>query len=432
MTQGKLKWGDFMLNVVEAFSGIGSQAEALKNAKIDHNIPAIVEWEVGAMYAYDILHNGPQYLKDYRFHTKDSLVQELLKYNISTNGKEQLTNEALTKLPMGQLKSIYASIERTNNLIDISNVTAKELPEDVDVLTYSFPCQDLSIGSFWHNNSSGIDKDANNRSGLLWQIERLLKDYCNIGKKMPKFLLMENVSAILSKRNIDNFRMWQSFLENLGYINQVYTLNSKNFHIPQNRQRTFMVSVLVGEDTKKRNAVEEYFFENNLENICLDDNEIHPIGKFLRLDYSNAIYKREAIESTPNYTPSRVKIFETNKILAVDNVSNDTMIANTVTTKQDRNPNSGLIEYRDINLVDGAKYRNLTPRECFLLMGFNEESYDLLLENNPLITKSRSILSPSKLYKLAGNSIVVPILEEIFKQIDTIDKKILNCEKIGV
>ena len=65
-------------------------------------------------------------------------------------------------------------------------------------------------------------------------------------------------------------------------------------------------------------------------------------------------------------------------------------------------------------------------------MGFNEESYDLLLENNPLITKSRSILSPSKLYKLAGNSIVVPILEEIFKQIDTIDKKILNCEKIGV
>ncbi|WP_068620495.1 DNA cytosine methyltransferase [Trichococcus ilyis] len=164
----------------------------------------------------------------------------------------------------------------------------------------------------------------------------------------------------------------------------------------------------------------------------MDDSEIHPIGKFLRLDYSNATYKREAIESTPNYTPSRVKIFETNKILAVDNVSNDTMIANTVTTKQDRNPNSGLIEYRDINLVNGAKYRNLTPRECFLLMGFNEQSYDLLLENNSLITKSRSILSPSKLYKLAGNSIVVPILEEIFKQIDTIDKKFLNCEKIGV
>lgn len=421
-----------MLNVVEAFSGIGSQAEALKNAGIEHNIPAIVEWEVSAIYAYDILHNGPQCLKDYRFHTKESLIKELSKYNISTNGKEEISQDCLPRMSMGQLKSILAAIERTNNLIDISSVKAEEFPDDVDVLTYSFPCQDLSIGGYWHNNFSGIDKNANNRSGLLWQVERLLKEYCNNGKALPKFLLMENVSTILSKRHICNFRMWQSFLESLGYINQVYTLNAKNFGIPQNRQRTYMISVLVGEDTDKRNEVYKYFMENNLENIYLNDDRICPIGKFLRLDYSNLTYRKEAIESTPNYTPSREKIFKENKILAVDNIANNGIIANTITTKQDRNPNSGIIEYRNINIVNGAKYRNLTPRECFLLMGFNEESYDLLLENNPLITKSRNILSCSKLYKLAGNSIVVPVLEEIFKQIDIIDKNILKCKSVVV
>lgn len=424
------KGGDFMLSVVELFSGIGSQVEALKNAGIEHRIPAIVEWEVGALYAYDILHNGPQCLKDYRFHTKESLVQELSRYNISTDGKNKISEEAISKMSVAQLKSIFASIERTNNLIDISSVKAEEFPDDVDVLTYSFPCQDLSIASSWHNNFSGIDKNANNRSGLLWQVERLLKEYCNTGKVLPKFLLMENVSSILSKRHIGNFRLWQSFLENLGYINQIYTLNAKNFGIPQSRERTYMISVLVGEDINKRDAVQKHFFGNNLENIQLDDKRICPIGNFLRLDYSNPVYRKEAIESTPNYTPSREKIFETNKILAVDYVASHGMIANTVTTKQDRNPNSGLIEYKNINLVPGARYRNLTPRECFLLMGFNEKSYDLLLENNPSITKSRSILSSSKLYKLAGNSIVVPVLEQIFKQIDTIDREVLKCKSI--
>src|SRR5699024_5570640 len=119
--------------------------------------------------------------------------------------------------------------------IDVSSVKAQNMPDDIDVLTYSFPCQDLSVSSYWHKNFSGIDPTANNRSGLLWQVERLLKDYCNTGKKLPKFLLMENVSAILSKRHIGNFNIWKNFLENLGYYNHVYTLNSKNFRIPQNR-----------------------------------------------------------------------------------------------------------------------------------------------------------------------------------------------------
>lgn len=418
-----------MLKVVEAFSGIGSQTQALKNAEIEHTVSAIIEWDVGAMYAYDILHNGPQKLKDYRHHTKNSLAKELSRFNISTDGKSEVSEETLSKMPTVQLKSIYASIERNNNLVDISSVKAEDLPDDIDVLTYSFPCQDLSTGSHWHSNFSGIEKDADNRSGLLWQVERLLKDYCNISKEPPKFLLMENVSAITSKLHNDNFQIWKSFLEKLGYVNQVYTLNAKNFGIPQSRKRTYMISVLVKDDIEKKDEIQKFFFENNLENVYREDNKICPIKDYLKLDYSDFIYKKEAMESTPNHTPSREKIYNMNKILATDSIANKHVVANTITTKQDRHPNSGIIEYKDIDLVEGAKYRNLTPRECFLLMGFSEKSYNILLENNISITKSRKMLSFSKLYMLSGNSIVVPVLEEVFKQINTINEEILKSNK---
>jgi len=414
-----------MLKVEEAFSGIGSQAEALKNIDVEYGISAIIEWEVTALFAYDIMHNGSQNLKEYRFHTKQSLVKELSKYNLSASGKEKVTERALSAMPMNQLRGIIAAIERTNNLIDISEVKAEELPDELDVLTYSFPCQDLSISSFWHNNTSGIDKDAHNRSGLLWQIERILQEYCNIEKSLPKFLLMENVSAILSNRHIKNFHMWQNFLEDLGYVNQVYTLNSKNFGIPQERERTFMISVLA-EDENKSRAVENYFFENNLENVYRSHNDIHSLSNFLKLDYNNDIYKQEAISSTPNYTESRRKIFKNNRILAVDDKVYKNINTRTLTTKQDRNPNSGIIEYKDAPLVKGARYRNLTPRECFLLMGFSEKAYDNLMAHDIIAANNRKFLTASKLYRLTGNSIVVPVLEEIFKQIDFINENILN------
>ncbi|HCT0482148.1 TPA: DNA cytosine methyltransferase, partial [Staphylococcus pseudintermedius] len=71
-----------MFKVIETFSGIGSQAQALKNIGADHSVVATVEWEIAAIYAYDIIHNGPQNLKEYRHHTKQSLVDEISKYNI--------------------------------------------------------------------------------------------------------------------------------------------------------------------------------------------------------------------------------------------------------------------------------------------------------------------------------------------------------------
>lgn len=331
-----------MLKVIETFSGIGSQAKALKrlsekNNQFKYNIVATCEWEIGAIYAYDLIHNGKQDLSKYKNLSKQDLIDFLKNYNFSTNGKDPIPISSLKRMSTGYLKSIMHSVEANNNLVDITQVKACDLPE-ADLLTYSFPCQDLSISSYWWNNISGINPDAGNRSSLLWQIGRLLDEYDLIGKDKPRFLLMENVTAIQNPLHVDNFNKWQELLRKHGYtVNEPIQLNSKNFGIPQNRVRTYMISVRAGSYTNE--------ITQHIKNSPLARVEPSPTMKnFLKLDYSNEIYREEAIESTPKFTTSREKIFKENIKLATGNHLTGE-IAKTITTKQDRHPNAGLIEH---------------------------------------------------------------------------------------
>lgn len=136
----------------------------------------------------------------------------------------------------------YNAIHTTNVITqDIKNVHGKDLEIcDQDkycyLLTYSFPCQDLSIAG----KRKGMDKGSNTRSGLLWEVERLLDET----DELPQVLLMENVPEVIGKKNLKNFHQWQAKLEQLGYSNYVSCLNAKNYGIPQNRNRCFMISIL--------------------------------------------------------------------------------------------------------------------------------------------------------------------------------------------
>ena len=207
----------------------------------------------------------------------------------------------------------------------------------------------------------------------------------------------------------------------MGYENQVYTLDARNFGVPQTRVRTYMLSVLA--DTPKRQTmVRDYFFGNDLEMVKLPDKAVRTLENYLKLDYSNEDYYEEAVTSTPNFTESRRKIYLNNDKLAID----DRIVgrfAKTITTKQDRNPNSGIVAYEKNPLVSwNHHYRNLTPRECFLLMGFDEEQFDALKNNNFSVRSNKNMLSNAKMIKLAGNSIVVQVLEAIFNQVVEIDQ----------
>jgi len=400
-----------MLRVVETFSGIGSQAKALKKANIQHEILATIEWDINAILAYDLIHNGSQDFSSYKELSKKELIEELSKYAISNDGKNPIKPRSLSIMSRDSLISILIAIKRTKNLINITEVHGNDLPDEIDVLTYSFPCQDLSICGLWHGNVSGIKKGIKNRSGMLWEIERILYELKSEKKALPRFLLMENVSNILSKRHIDDFNQWLKYLEEIGYHNKVYNLNSLNFGVPQNRKRTFMISVLKDEVLDEE-FLQKYFEHNNLENVKMN---INSLEDYLRLDYRKKIYRNEAIESNPNKTPSRDKIYEEN-LLIFDGKNVITKYANTITTKQDRNPNSGVIKFNHPDKK--SDYRNLTPRECFLLMGFDEDDFQELINNNVFVKSNYSFFTMQKLIKLAGNSIVVDILESIFMQIN--------------
>lgn len=415
-----------MIKVFEAFSGIGSQAKALENIGIEYEILATADWDITAIIAYDLIHNGKQDLSKYNKMTKKELVKWITDrgLTISANGKEAYPINSISHFDVKTLKRLICAIERSKNKISITDIKGRDLPNDIDLFTYSFPCQDLSIAGVWHGNMTGIDRDANNRSGMLWEVERIIKEMVDEQKKLPRFLLMENVKNIQAPRHRENFNEWKQFLTDRGYYNIEYCLNSKNFGSPQTRERVYMISVQVN-DYQNANEVErvvkDYFDKNNLQNNDIAEKFTRikrSVSDLLRIEYHDEKYKNEADKSQIKDTPSRVKIVnENSKIYTLEGYVD---LVKTITTKQDRNPNSGVIEY--YNEREGyLNYRYLTPRECFLFMGFDEEDYNILIENNYMVSKTREFFSDSKLIKLAGNSIVVNVLESIFMQINEVN-----------
>lgn len=141
-----------MFKVIEAFSGIGSQAKALENIGIKHKILYTVDWDINAIIAYDLIHNGEQDLKKYDKLSKKEIIDKLKKYTLSMNGKKPATEKAINNLNYEVAIRLLAAIDRTNNLVSITDIKGEDLYDDVDLLTYSFPCQDLSVAGFWHGN----------------------------------------------------------------------------------------------------------------------------------------------------------------------------------------------------------------------------------------------------------------------------------------
>jgi len=170
---------DKPLRLIELFAGIGSQTQALKNIGVPHKVVAISEIDKYAITSYTAIHGEP------------------------------------------------------NNLGDIKEI--KELP-DADLWTYSFPCQDISVAG----KGAGIKEGT--RSGLLFEVERLLKVAAE-NNTLPKYLLLENVKNLVSKKFKADFDAWLKVLEDLGYTNYWQILNAKDYGIPQNRERVFCVSI---------------------------------------------------------------------------------------------------------------------------------------------------------------------------------------------
>lgn len=178
------------IRVFEAFAGYGSQSMALK--RLQRDFPDKVEFEfVG--------------------------ISEIDAYAISA------------------YNAVHGD---TPNFGDISKVDWSQVP-DFDCFTYSFPCQDISTAG----KQKGFVEGSGSRSSLLWECRRAIES------KRPKFLLMENVKALVQKKFMPEFQRWIDTLAELGYSNYWKVLNAKDYGVAQNRERVFMVSILGEHET---------------------------------------------------------------------------------------------------------------------------------------------------------------------------------------
>ena len=414
-----------MLRVFEAFAGYGSQSIALRNLGIEYEVVAISEIDKYAIKAYEAIH-GP-----------------------------------------------------TNNLGDISKIDPKDIP-DHDLFTYSFPCQDLSVAG----KQAGLGKGT--RSGLLYECEKIIET------KKPKYLLLENVKNLVGKKFKPQFDEWLDYLESLGYTNYWKVLNAKDYGVPQNRERVFVVSILgdhepykfadkmpldkciadiledevdekyyinksfhlvdkghqaeldiKGQDCIKRaygtdkiaptlttmqggmrepkilipQATEKGYIEMDLPGVCdlsypnsktrrgrvQEGGKISPTLTAASQDICYIEYKGEKIElpcigasrgRNPENPSSRIPGEPTEQRLEI----NTKGTSNTITTVQKDN----------YAIQTDFRIRKLTPRECFRLMGMRDDDIDKI---------QAAGISNTQQYKMAGNSIVVNVLEAIFKKL---------------
>lgn len=309
---------DKPIRLIELFSGLGSQAMALRDLGVDFEHYRVVEFDKFAIASYNAIHG---------------------------------TNFKTT---------------------DIRNIRGADLGIcDTDkfcyVMTYSFPCQDLSVAG----KQKGMTKGSGTRSGLLWEVERLLNE-C---EELPQVLLMENVTQVHGKKNMLDFQKWIDFLESKGYSNYWQDLNAKDYGVAQNRDRCFMVSLL-GEWNYKfpqpiplerklkdylEDEVDERFYINNekaqkliqtlVENGTLQDKGTcysngEEISKFS--DITKAISARDLAEVSKMNA-----VFEKAPVDLSINNPNKKTVSNCITAREDRgisnqqSVGNGVVEWKE-------------------------------------------------------------------------------------
>lgn len=232
------------IRLIEMFSGYGSQALALKELGVKFSHWKICEWAIKSIQAYKDNHFKDENFDYSKVYSTEFIYKKLAEMGISSNYNEPLTLEQVKRLGETECRKIFNNIWITGNLVNISRVKGEDLqiydPEHYDyILTYSFPCQDLSKAG----KGKGMARDSGTRSGLLWEVERILDECAELGA-LPQILLMENVPDVIGAKNLPHFRDWRDKLESMGYKCYWQVLNSKDYGIPQNRERCFMISIL--------------------------------------------------------------------------------------------------------------------------------------------------------------------------------------------
>ena len=340
------------INLLSLFSGIGAFEKALSNVGLDYDLVGYSEIDKYPSAAYSAIHN----------------------------------------------------VSEDKNLGDIKEIDAGEL-DDFNLMTYGFPCQDISIAG----GKEGFSKSKETRSSLLWEAMRIAKE------KKPEVMVAENVPNLLSDKFKQDLNSWLGFLTNIGYKTKIIALNAQSFGVPQNRKRVFIISSLMNlnlkVETKNKDITLKDILDKKVKKKYYLNQEYHK-------RYKKSLNNKKLQDKIPQLGDIYIK--GTTQPLRAKGTNSRQWV-------HDINYLSGSIlasDYKqpkqvDIKSFDKTGYilRKLTPLEYFRLMGFEDSDYYRArekLENKFYHGNDRS---DTRMYKMAGNSIVVPVLEEIFKEI---------------
>lgn len=327
------------LKVLSLFSGIGAFEKALSNIGVNYEIVNYCEIEEHASKCYSLIHN---------------ISEEL-------------------------------------NLKDVTKIDTSEL-NSFDLLTHGSPCQNYSSAG----KQEGGDKNSGTQSSLMWETVRIIQD------KKPKYVVWENVKNILSPKHKHNFEQYINDLRNIGYTSYYKVLNAKNFGIPQNRERVFVISIL-GEH-------KPYEFPKGFKltkDLCefidfreKDDITMNFYNRYLKVK-ENISYKNfiKYIDELPIRKGIGVKIMDLYTYNEMNTITTCDGLTGTLTKR-------GIQNYCKKFWYNNKLYKP-SPRMCFRLMGFTDEDFD----------KIKNIGTDSQLWDRAGNSIVVNVVEAIFKEL---------------
>lgn len=385
------------LKVFSTFTGVGSPEMALRNLGVAYESVGICEVDKSAIVAFDAIHNnGDTILEKTKIEMLKYVSDLNIFYNFSTGKNETPRSET-------ELKKAYDASVRSNNYGDIRKIEVTSLP-DFDLFTYSFPCKNISVAG----TQAGLGKGSDTQSSLLWECERIIE------YKKPKYLLMENVKNLVGVRHIQDFELWISTLKSLGYTSYWKVLNGKDFGVPQNRERVMMVSIFEeydnGSFSMPKSTNSSVVLNDILESDVPDSMFMNP----KRYEHFNGLLPSQEISycidanyhkgsSVEGYINKRrrqliqVGLLD-NKIHSNKRVYDPIGISPTLNSMNGGN--------RQPKILNNFRVRKLTPLECWRCMGFSDEDFKKV--------KSAG-LSNSKLYERAGRGIVVPMLEEIFR-----------------
>lgn len=371
------------------FSGIGCQERGFQNSNLfDLEVLNTSEINKEAVLTYAAIHCGlnENLINTYTdYPTRKEMAQHLTDINFGYDPEKDKYVDwfKMAKKKNKDIEKYWLACKLSNNLGDISKI--QELPY-ADLWTCSFPCTNISIAG----KMKGLKPNSGTSSSLLWENIKLLAK-AKENNTLPKYIMFENVSNLVSERFINDFNDLISILDNdLGYNTYWKILNAKDCKIPQNRERVFVFCIREDIDNKKFSFPKPIQSDITINDIL--DDYFDP-----RYWLSDQIQERLQITDstfTKNIIGTTKPEFRT--IGQRDVVYNKNSIMGTLLATDYKQPKQ--------ILEDNGKVRKITPNECFKLMGLTSEDCE----------KARELgLADMNLYKQAGNGIVTNCCELI-------------------